>query len=132
VDVSDEAATFPKSAVPVAEGEASPLVEPAGDDASTFPESTGASLGATGAADDVSVVDSVVPDVTDGAVANAAPSVNSFPASVTSKWGSSVKSAAGASNWSPVILLVIFAMMQFLCVIVTPRRRAAQGSLRDL
>jgi hypothetical protein len=43
-----------------------------------------------------------------------------------------VKSAAGASNWSPVILLVIFAMMQFLCVIVTPRRRAAQGSLRDL
>jgi hypothetical protein len=114
------------------EREASPLVEPAGDDASTFPESTGASLGATGATDDVSVVDSVVPDVTDGAVADTAPSVNSFPASVTSKSGSFVKSAAGASKTSPVILLLIRAMVRFLYVIVTPRRRAAPGSLRDL
>jgi hypothetical protein len=120
--------SFPKSAVPVVEGEASPLVEPAGDDASTFPESTGAdattaagwsdsvdvdATGATGATDDVSVVDSVVPDVTDGAVADTAPSVNSFPASVTSKSGSFVKSAAGASKTSPVILLLIFAMMRF-------------------
>jgi hypothetical protein len=109
---TSDALAFPASATaPVVESEASPFVEPTSDDATAFPRS---GVGAVSVADDVSIVESVVPDATDGAVADVAPSVNSFPASVISKSGSFWKSCAGASNSSPVILLLIFAMMQFL------------------
>jgi hypothetical protein len=120
---TSDALAFPASATaPVVESEASPFVEPTSDDATAFPRSGAGAVGATSTgavgavsvADDVSIVESVVPDATDGAVADVAPSVNSFPASVISKSGSFWKSCAGASNSSPVILLLIFAMMQFL------------------